>query len=246
MVAAQSEIWSLDQTRALGPQLHRILRERIVRNDLSPGRKISETEIAAEYAISRQPVREAFIKLSEEGLIEIRPQRGTVVRRIAYASVLDARFVREAIEADIVKLLAGRADPTLEAELRRQLADQGRAVEQAPHRFIQLDELFHRTLAEAAGKATAWTFVEGLKSQMDRVRYLSLSHFPAGKLVRQHADIVDAIAAGDVAGAESAMRLHLREVLNDLPEIVKSNPGFFDEPGSVIPITNAQKQEEST
>lgn len=242
----KTEIWSLDQTRALGPQLHRILRERIVRNDLRPGRRISETEIAAEYEISRQPVREAFIKLSEEGLIEVRPQRGTVVRKIAYASVLDARFVREAIEADIVKLLAAAADPALVSELRQQIAEQSRLAEGAPPKFIQLDELFHRTLAEAAGKATAWTFVEALKSQMDRVRFLSLSHFPAQKLVRQHAEIVDAIAIGDVAGAERAMRQHLREILDDLPKILNSNPGFFDEPGPVIPLTNAQKQEETT
>ncbi len=246
MSDVQTETWSLDQTRALGPQLHRILRERIVRNDLSPGRRVSESEIAAEYEISRQPVREAFIKLSEEGLIEVRPQRGTVVRKIAYASVLDARFVREAIEADIVKLLAEAADRVLVAQLRRQLAEQSRVAEGRALDFIQLDELFHRTLAEAAGKAAAWTFVEALKSQMDRVRFLSLRHFPAEKLVRQHAEIVDTIAAGDVAGAERAMRSHLREILDDLPKILNSNPGFFDEPGPVIPLTKTQKQEENT
>lgn len=226
-----------------------------MRNDLSPGRRVSETEIAAEYGISRQPVREAFIKLSEEGLIEVRPQRGTVVRKIAYAAVLDARFVREAIEADIVKLLAAAADPALVGELRGQLAAQSRVANGAPLEFIRLDENFHRTLAEAAGKATAWTFLEALKSQMDRVRFLSLSRFPAEKLVRQHTRVVDTIAAGDVAGAEDAMRLHLKEVLEDLPRILDANPGFFGEVGPSItpvvippgvPLPKTQKQEETT
>jgi DNA-binding GntR family transcriptional regulator len=124
MPLVHGPVWDLDHSLPIGPQLHRILRERIVRNDLASGSKISESEIAKSYSISRQPVREAFIKLSEEGLILIRPQRSTIVRKIDPVTVLEARFVREAIEADIVKLLAKRSDPAVIKELRAQLAEQ--------------------------------------------------------------------------------------------------------------------------
>ena len=239
-----NKTWALDHALPIGPQLHKILRERIIRNDLSPGSKVSESEIAKSYSISRQPVREAFIKLSEEGLIEIRPQRSTIVRKIDCAAVLDARFVREAIEADIVKLLAKQSDPAVVAELRDQVDVQRRVAIDNPLRFIRLDERFHRTLAEAADKTNAWKFVEGLKSQMDRVRFLSLSQFPMRKLIAQHSAIVDGIAEGNVGHAEASIRGHLKEILTDLPEIQTTNPGFFNEPAEQLRPTNYTNLEE--
>lgn len=227
MQVLRASAWELDHEKPIGPQLHRILRERIVRNDLVSGSKISEPEIARFYSISRQPVREAFIKLSEEGLISIRPKRSTIVRKIDPVAVLDARFVREAIEADIVKLLAEKSDPAVVKDLRAQIVEQQSTAEDNPHGFIQLDERFHRTLAEAAGKASAWNFIEGLKSQMDRVRFLSFSLFPTIKLIGQHAEIIDSIEAGDVAQAETSIRVHLKEILTDLPGVQATNPEFF-------------------
>ena len=215
----------------VGAQLHGILRDLILHNDLPPGSRLSESELAARFAVSRQPVREAFIKLSEEGLLEVRPQRGTFVRRISQAAVMDARFVREAIEADIVKLLAARPDAGLVEELRLQLQEQREAARTDATRFIKLDELFHKTLADAAGKARAWALIEGLKVQMDRVRYLSLLRFPMVKLTDQHEAIVNAIGDGDQQAAEAAARGHLREILSDLPAIFEEKPEFFEKPG---------------
>ncbi len=74
--------------------------------------------------------------------------------------------------------------------------------------------------------------MEGLKSQMDRVRFLSMNHAPTRKLVEQHSAIVEAIAAHDEAAAEAALRSHLREILNDLPAIAQSRPGYFTLPES--------------
>ena len=83
-------------------------------------------------------------------------------------------------------------------------------------------------MAETVGKGGIWRRVQSLKSQMDRVRFLALGQFPVSKLIEQHAAIVDGIAAGDVAAAEHALRHHLREVLSDLPLIVRDHPAFFD------------------
>lgn len=226
---------TLDPLRPIAPQLFRLLRHRIVHNDLRPGHRISETEIAREFGISRQPVREAFIKLAGEDLLAILPQRGTVVCKISYAAVLDARFLREAIESDIVRILSNAPDPVWIAELRGQIAAQRAAMTGPQQAFFALDDSFHRTLAGAAGKHGAWRLIEGLKSQMDRVRFLSLSHFPVPNLIAQHEAIVDRIAAGDVAGAERHIRDHLREILKDLPVIADESPAFFDLPAGGIP-----------
>lgn len=218
----------LSVSEAVGPQVYRILREQIIQAKLLPGERISEAEVAKGLSISRQPVREAFIKLSEEDLVQVRPQRGTYVTRISIAAVMDVRFVREAIEADIVRQVAGEHTEDTVRELRAQIARQ----KQVPHddraAFLRLDELFHHTLAAAAGRAYAWSVIESVKAQMDRVRFLSVDDMQIGRLIEQHERIVEAIAAGDVDLAERSLRTHLREILKSLPEIARSRAEFFD------------------
>ena len=185
--------WPLEPTRPVRPQIYIGLRQRIIRSEIRPGTVLSEAEIARRFSISRQPVREAFIKLAEEGLLEVRPQRGTFVRKISKTAVMDARFVREAIEANIVREVAAQSDAGLVARLRKQLVAQRAVPVGEFNDFMPLDEEFHWTLAHAAGRLYGWKVIEDVKLQMDRVRYLSLLSFPHGKLVRQHTAIVDAI-----------------------------------------------------
>lgn len=220
----------LDPNGRIAPQIAAHLRTQIIRNALPPGHRLSEAEIARAAGVSRQPVREAFIKLAEQGLVQVLPQRGTVVSKIDYGAVLDARFLREAIEADICAILAHRPDRGLIRSLRTQLLRQREAIDGPPEAFTQLDERFHRTLAEGAGKESAWRLLEGLKSQMDRVRFLALGHAPVAALVDQHALVVDAIEAGEVPAVRRAIRGHLRSVLRDLPDIRAANPHVFDLP----------------
>ncbi|WP_319530889.1 GntR family transcriptional regulator [uncultured Cohaesibacter sp.] len=227
----QSGRMEIDLRQPVAPQIHHILRHQIICNLLTPGSRMSEAEVALEFAVSRQPVREAFIKLANDGLLDVLPNRGTFVRKISINAVLDARFVREAIEADITRLLADEHDEALDRELAEQIVHQQRAVEAGdPDAFIQLDELFHQTLAEAAKKRGAWDVIQSQKAQMDRVRYLSLVETNTSNLLVQHRAIVEAIAAHDAAGAVEAMRSHLRKIIIDLPAIAKEKPELF-EPG---------------
>ena len=83
-------------------------------------------------------------------------------------------------------------------------------------------------LAEAAGKTYAWNVVANVKSQMDRVRYLSARDFAFDKLIDQHEAIIVGIADADATAAEKAMRGHLQEVLIDMPLIAKERPEFFE------------------
>lgn len=235
MAALDRNGFLLDSAQPIARQLHRHLREQIIRNDLKPGDRISEAEIASICAVSRQPVREAFIKLAEQGLLSVLPQRGTVISKIAYTAVLDARFLREAIEADFVAILANAPDAGLIQNLRAQIAAHRALGHEDPVGFTQQDEAFHRTLAEGAGKGGAWKLLEGLKSQMDRVRFLSLGRFPMAKLIDQHEFVVDCIEQADAARANTAIRHHLREILLDLPQIRDAHPEFFETPAGPLP-----------
>src|SRR5690606_30162550 len=128
------------------------LRDEIVTMALKPGDAISESDIAARYGISRQPVREAFIRLAQQGLLLIRPKRATVVKKISPDGVRQSRFIRESIEVEIIRRVAGNPGPDAAAVLGQLIADQEKASGAGDSRgFHLLDELFHRTLARLAG-----------------------------------------------------------------------------------------------
>lgn len=214
-------------------RLHDVLRQAIIRMVVAPGQALSEKEIADLFAVSRQPVREAFIRLSESGLVEVRPQRGTYVVRISRQAVLEARFIRESLEVAItLEATKGQFPPIVLMELNELIARQRGCIERQDHdRFFALDEMFHRTLAISAGQAMAWNVIENVKAQLDRVRYLSIpDSTPIPKLADQHQAIVNAIAAADSQAAVEAMSLHQREILHSLPELERRFPEMFEEP----------------
>lgn len=219
--------WAIDQTERVGPQLLHLLRRQIISGALRPGTRLSESDVAAKCSVSRQPVREAFIKLAEEGLLEVRPQRGSFVPKISLKAVNDARFIREAIEADIVKQLAKAPDKVLIKELHQQIDAQEKVLTE-PFKFIELDDLFHSTLAEGAERAYAWQVISGLKAQLDRVRHISIRRFSVASLVNQHRTIVNEIEAGSVRKAKAALRAHLSVATTELPTIAAENPDFFE------------------
>jgi DNA-binding GntR family transcriptional regulator len=217
---------------SIGTQLHRHLRGAIIRGEIQPGQALSESEIAKQYSMSRQPVREAFIKLAEERLVVILPQRGTFVVKISVADVLDARFVREAIEVAVAQEAATSAPPTAIKDLRALIARQKAIGPGHNEDFLTLDEEFHRTIALSVGRAHAWRVIEGIKAQMDRIRYLSLDDAtPLPLIIEQHTRIVDGIEAGDPTAAAAATRSHLREIIISLPDIAARFPDVFDAAG---------------
>lgn len=212
-------------------RLYQVLRQSIIEMVLAPGQALSEKEIAEIFAVSRQPVREAFIRLSEAGLVEVRPQRGTYVVKISQRAVLEARFVREAVEVAVVRQAAAKGLPqSILSELHELLERQRRRLDPLDReRFYRLDEAFHRTLALGIGQQVAWKVIEEVRAQFDRVRYLSVpDSTPIARLIDQHAAILAAIERSEVAEAEEAMRLHLREVLISLPELEHRFPDLFE------------------
>ena len=218
-------------TRAgsIAEQVFHTLRSSIVTMQLTPATALSEQDIAGRLNVSRQPVREAFIKLSEIGLVRVLPQRGTFVVKISAKAVTDARFVREAVECAIARRASDGIGMAAMDDLRAILAEQRKAAHDAEEFFV-LDDAFHRGLASAAECAYAWKVIEEAKAQMDRVRFLSLPDAtPVAHLITQHQAILDAIAAGRAAAAEQAMKDHLREILKSLPRLSQAFPDMFED-----------------
>ncbi len=207
--------------------VQRALRIAIITHRMQPGEMLSEQEIARRFDISRQPVREAFIKLSEAGLVRVLPQRGTQIARISMQEVDDARFIRHAVEVAIAAEAARRITDAGRRALDRHLEEQEEAARAEPHareasreRFYFLDEAFHAELALIAERPAAWKHLENVKAQMDRVRFLAVELIsPLDVIIAQHRKIVEAVKAGEPEAASAAMGSHLAAILTELPEL---------------------------
>ncbi|MEZ2130531.1 MULTISPECIES: GntR family transcriptional regulator [unclassified Sinorhizobium] len=230
-LAALSTDTHRSRQATIGGRVYEAVRNAIVQLQFSPGNLLSEADIAGQLGVSRQPVREAFIKLGEVGLVEIRPQRGTFVRLISIREVENARFIREAIEVAIVRKAAIQATEVDVTAMEVVIADQRSAARRGENTlFLRLDEVFHQAIAASADCEDAWRVLDGLKAQMDRVRYLSLPEAtPSEVIIRQHAKILHSIKRRMPDEAEAAMRQHLTEILISLPKLAKEHSSYFTE-----------------
>jgi GntR family transcriptional regulator, rspAB operon transcriptional repressor len=212
-----------------GRSIYATIRQDIVSLRLKPGTRLSENELAARFGTSRAPVREALIRLVDDGLIEVRPQRGSFVSKISLKAMAQARLVREALEVAIIRRAAERG-MSAEAMAMCETALEGqRAARDEPERFTQFDDMFHRAFAVGAQLEGVWSIIEREKVQFDRVRILSLPAVtPVDVLLAQHRAILDAVLQGDPAAAEAALRLHLSEVLRIADDLAQRHPDLID------------------
>ncbi|TQM94359.1 GntR family transcriptional regulator [Roseinatronobacter monicus] len=200
---------------------------RVVEFELPPGTKLSEQEVARQMGISRQPVRDAFFRMSQLGLIQIQPQRATTVSLISVEAVLRANFVRTALETEIVERAVENLTDEAIAELAENVENQRHAVAAADRiGFHALDEAFHQQICTCAGHSYVWAVIRENKAHMDRVRLLSLG-FNAPNALADHERILEALRARDAARASGEMRIHLAGILDLIEQIRAENPTMF-------------------
>ena len=208
--------------------IHDVIRDEIITLRLMPGAKVSENELARRFNTSRTPVREALLRLVDEGLVEVWPQRGTLITPISLQAVRRARFVREAIEVAVFRKAAieGLSAAVL-AQLDAIMAEQDAARED-PVRFTEADDAFHRAFANGIAVGDIWTVLEREKAQFDRLRFLSLPNVtPVSVLIEQHEKMIAAVRARDPDAAEKAVRHHLSEVLKVTEQLSARYPDLI-------------------
>ena len=208
--------------------IYQTLRTDIVQMRLMPGVRLSENELGLRFGTSRTPVREAILRLVDEGLIEVRPQRGSFVSRISLQAVKRARFVRSALELAIIRQAATHGVPdTAMVAAERAIADQ-QAAGNDPLLFKDADDAFHRVFADAIGFGDLWSVVESQKAQFDRIRLLGLPDVtPVDLLIGQHRAILDAVRAQDPETAENALRAHLSIVVETANALLRTHPDLI-------------------
>jgi DNA-binding GntR family transcriptional regulator len=211
------------------PGVHADLRRRIIALDLPPGSPLSRAELQARYAVSSTPVRDALLRLKEEGLVEIYPQSRTVVSRIDLRHAREAHFVRSSVERNIVRTLASNPPDALVRKLRHIVSLQEQYAQEGDlEAFAGLDMAFHETLFDASGYQRLFAVIRRESVHIDRLRAL---HLPLGdkvaRIVADHRRVLDAIAAGSPEGAEEAMAHHLSQSIAIANMLSRDRPDYF-------------------
>jgi DNA-binding GntR family transcriptional regulator len=232
-ILMRPESKEISYDRPAAGQIFGFIRDAIVSMELQPGQMISETALAQQFGVSRTPVREALIQLANIGFVEVLPQRGTYVSKFSMDKILQARFIREALEVAVVKYLAANANEALRQEAVDACdkiinSQKVAAADNDPVAFQHLDDKFHQALASFTQYPRVATLIEAEKAHMDRVRSLSL-HISGQykRILSQHAAITKAIKAGSADKAIAAMSVHLQDVYHILEVIPQEHPEYF-------------------
>ncbi len=199
--------------------------------DLPPGCFLSESEIGGKFGASRTPVREAFMQLREAGLVTTLPSRGNFVTRLNREKILEARFLREAIEvANVRRLVEIGMEASFKQALQANMAAQSDAIAQENELQFQLmDDRFHSLLAEATGYSRVAHVLEREKMLLDRLRSLSLrDKGHQSRLLREHREILEAVLSRDLSAAVTITQRHLSSILETLSSLEARHRDYFD------------------
>jgi DNA-binding GntR family transcriptional regulator len=217
-------------TLPLSERIHAWLKRAILDLALAPGEPIVEADIAAKFDASRTPVREALLRLADEELVEIRPQRGTYVARLSLPRIEASMFIRQAIECAVARRLAGQPDRTaLCASLTAIVRHHAQAVANGDlRRALDADTEFHSVLIGASGLPGVWDVVARARELHHRIRAIAVPKLGTGRqAVADHRKIVAALDSGDAAKAEHAVTMHLARNVELARKIALLYPGYF-------------------
>jgi GntR family transcriptional regulator, rspAB operon transcriptional repressor len=221
----------LDRSRQAAPQVYERLRDLITALTLPPGAPLSRTALATEYGLSSTPIRDALMRLAEEGLVEVFPQHATLVSRIDVRQAQLAHFLRQALELEIVRMLALKPDTILSSNLDNLIARQRRFAKDGDlEAFMIADNEFHSRLYAAADKQDLWSLVRSRSGHIDRLRRLHLpSPGRTQAILKHHRLIARAISECKPDQAEAHLRAHLSGTLSELPAIRSRHPHYLKE-----------------
>ncbi|MFV0336432.1 MAG: GntR family transcriptional regulator [Tropicimonas sp.] len=226
----------MEQITRLGGRRPRVddifdyLQDEILSLRLRPGDKISEADIAARFGVSRQPVRDAFSRLANLDLLLIRPQRATEVKRFSAREIEKSRFVRAAVETEVLRRAARHCDARGATLLDAALARQEKALaEKDVEGFGALDYDFHQTLCRIARVDYAFDVILAEKAKVDRLCMLGLSkEHRMPELVADHLAIAEAVKDNDDGRAVEMGRRHLSRLDETIRHISETRATYFE------------------
>ena len=190
---------------------------------------MSEKELSVAINVSRTPVREAFIKLRKEGLVDILPQRGTIVSKIDLKRVEEERFIRESLELAIFNTAQTAFPKEGCIILRDNILEQAKFIkEEQSEQFFQLDEEFHKTIFLSCGKELCWEVIQNVSGHYKRMRVMTLWNEKSPiEIYEQHKILLDCIENNKFLKAQEVLKKHLCKLKDEELEMKEKYPEYF-------------------
>ena len=206
----------------------RTIKENLISLELAPGSQISENELAEAMGISRTPVREALIELEKVKVIEIVPQKRSLVTPLNEQLIEEARFLRSAMETAVVRLVCEkRTEEDLRAFEENVKLQSFCLANGMSEKIMQLDDEFHMAFYEIAHKMEIYRLMQNMAIHFDRVRNMALYSVSEIKIVQDHEAILEAIREQNDEKAEALLQKHLSRYQIDADAIKERFPEFF-------------------
>ncbi|KAB2914860.1 MAG: GntR family transcriptional regulator [Hyphomicrobiaceae bacterium] len=203
--------------RSLAEQAAEQIRHRIVNGDFQLGEALSETALASELGVSKTPIREAFLRLKTEGLVDVQPQRGTFVFQIDHDEARVLSDFRDVLEIAALRQTMRENAPGL-ARLLKPIISEMKTVlaRKDTRRYRALDDQFHRRLIDYCGNAYLSEAYATIAFRIQALRN-RLSQDPRlnAKSLQEHQALVRLIERGATSEAVGVLRRHIARTPKD-------------------------------
>lgn len=221
----------MDNTSVQG-YVYSALKNSILCLQLKPGTVVSTQEIATMLSVSRTPVREAFIRLQRDGLVDIYPQKETVISRINLKRIQQERFIRESLECANIDAIIQKGGPHDLTALYENLEQQKRVLaEEKPSgpEFFRIDNEFHQLLFALSGQQLSGQVIIDTNTHYTRVRLVTLDNIEIAKAsILEHEMILSEIELNLPELARGHIRIHLHRLENEIDAFVEKFPDYFE------------------
>ncbi len=209
------------------------LKRNIMSMKLEPGQTMSTQEIATKLNVSRTPVREAFLRLQSEGLVEMIPQRETMVSKISLKRVEQEKFIRECLEMGVIRKFMDKSGCEVEENMAELIQLQKKCGEEKDFvGFLEADDQFHRVLFDATGQEMAWETIASRNGHYNRLRILYVQRdTEMQESIEQHHKIATLLESGSREEAARALSSHVRRLDIDEAGLIAQYPDYFESEG---------------
>lgn len=195
-----------------GDAIYASLRQAIIEQALKPGAKLPEDQVGETFGVSRTSVRGALVRLTAEGLVEMRPNRGAIVAVPTLEEAADVFSIRRCLEREVVTRVCARMSAETVDALEAHLQQEQLALRSAEPRSIRLAGEFHILLAELTGSKVLTGYVAQIVSRCSLILARFGRPHSAQCGVDEHAGLIAALRARDVDEACALMDDHLGAV----------------------------------
>ncbi len=218
----------VNNSNSLNDVTYNRIRKDIMNMTLEPGMNVSVQKLSERYGVSRTPVREAIVRLQQSGLVEIYPQRKTVVSKIDLERVYEEWFIRTSLESAVVDAFIRRCSELVADTMQELISKQKKYLDKEYFgEFYSKDNRFHQLIFETSGQALSWKTIENVASHYNRIRLLHGKINGVGSIIDEHQRMVEAARKRDIEAMRKAIMEYSNNFLEQIKSMSKQYPNFF-------------------